>query len=339
MTFYTWFPPALLYREWRLNRGKLATAALLLLLQVVGPVITWLFGTYSGRMDASRYVQSVALANVPNSWISFASSVVVALGVLVMRQDIANGSLSYALSGPVSRRSVLRVKALYGIVAIVAAEFVAMLLLSSVYGALTHQPNVSGIVQALLGQTLVLCALYLTALAAACTTSNVILAGGGAFLAAAVPTFVGNMVVFFHARPFTGIPLGTPYPHWLNLTNAVLHQLSPLGGIEFAVRFSAGTWFYLWFLIWCAAFWRIACRLLEHAPMERWSDTFFFSRLWYVVLGGVCFLIATFFGHVLTDMNNGYVFLVWFVLFFGASWFTLKAVIRFIADRKVGDQS
>jgi hypothetical protein len=253
--------------------------------------------------------------------------IAVALGVLVMRQDAASGNLAYTLAGPVKRRDVLRVKAGFALTALVLAQGVNWLVLSSAYTGLTGQDEFGRIGVAVLAHTVVLAALVLTALAAACTTSNVIFAAAGALLAAAVPMFVRNLIRFYHGTLFTGVAAGTPDPHWLQLTTVLVGQLSPLAGYHFTSAWFAGLYF-LWFVAWAAAFWVTAQRVFEAAPAERFSNVFYFPWLWYVVLGGVSFIIATIFAHVLTDLRNGYMFLLWFVLFFGASWWTIKTVMQ-----------
>lgn len=324
-----WFPPALVYREWRLNRGLYVLAWLLFLAPTLrdglnGSLFWWVRTAINSTPYGGGHL------------ITYNSLVTVGLGVGVFWWDRSRGSLLYTLSGPAPRRDVLRVKALFGILTVVSVYLLIWVLTWAAAVAAVGE-NVPGpLLVDSIAQILVLVALYLTALAAACAAGNPIFAAIGAFLASAVPAFAAMLLTFFYSPAFHGGEnlLTLAYPQWVKSTATALHAMSSLTYFTVASQLGwVSLLFFLWFIAWAVGFWWLGRRIFETAQLEHLDSTFVFPRLWYVVLGGVCFIIATVIGHVLTDMRNGYMYLVWFALLFAASWFVLKKFAVWAGER------
>ncbi|WDL96246.1 ABC transporter permease subunit [Alicyclobacillus sp. ALC3] len=340
-----WFPRALVYREWRLNRTKYLLAGFLLVAAMVGQMLLQLTTPPYLSEVMRPDVVAVAAGNLSTSHVVLASVAAVLLGVLVLQGDTGKGAVFFTLSGPVKRKDLMRVKAGLGLTVIAVAYVVNWAILTCLamqYPTPQAQPVLGVMGSVSFAHALISGALFLTGLAAAATCSNLVLAAGGAFLAAAVPLFVSNMLYFFNSTPFNGMSLGTPYAHWFNVLTSIISQASPLDNFHvMAVRTDsftslAGVVYALWFVAWSYGFWRLGAHLFEAASVERMSDTFFYPALWYVVLAGMCFIIANVFGHVFTDMQNGYIFMVWFVLFYGLSWFVIRRLVRTAGSRMEG---
>lgn len=314
------FPRALLFREWRQNRW----------LYGAGLLFMWL-PLRAGATTAT----SLGYGDAHYGW--YWSVIVTALGVLTMRLDHAQ--LWYLLSGPVKRRDLLRVKALFGIAVVVAAFLLPWLWLT--LGDLTQQYGPVGSWSPGGGfvgtatHVLAMSALLLTALAATCVAGNLLLAAAGALLVALLPVFASALMSFIDSPSFLGGPVH--YSHAFYLIQTTVLSLSPT--LATGSGRSAVNWlpFLLWYVVWAAGFWLLGERLWERVPLERLRENLFFPRLRHLVEGGVSVLIAVVAAQLVAPTGNRVVYLFAFAVILAAVWWLIDKWTRHLAMRKAGE--
>lgn len=312
-----WFPRALVYREWRLNRLLYGA--------------TWLMMSYPivhGGGDAFVSLDS----NLTVYWVA----VVVGLGTLAMRADRAG--IAYVLLGGARRRDVLRVKAGFGVAVLSLTFFLPWLL----YAATDSGPN--GVWQpgvmavGACTHLLALSAIYLTALAAACTVGNPLLAAAGAVLAAAVPAFVSVVLSFFFTRSYV-LATGVGFTHWFAQLTTYLQFMSPLAAFTFGRSGPIVGPYLLWFATWCIAFWKLGGRLWEQVPVERMTETYWYPKLRYVAQAGAASVIAFIIARRIDGAGPRHAWILVFLVVFAVVWWMIRRVTRWTEGRRVGERA
>lgn len=312
------FPRADVYREWRQNRFLYGAA-----------VVLMLFPLLQGAGD-----EYVSFNQTGSRLAVYFFAIVIGLGTLVMRAD--RSGIAYALTGTAMRRDVLRVKAGLGLAAFIPPFCLPWLVYTTQHRDPNGlwQPGVMAV--AVFTHLLTLSALYLTALAAACTVGNPLLAGAGAVLAAAVPVFVSAFIsLLFRGSFYLGAPLG----HENGLTQVImsLQYMSPLDLFGFAHSDLIVGPYLLWFAAWCVGFWKFGAKLWGQVPVERMAETFWYPKLRRVVRVGVAFAIALVIAQRADGAGPKAAWISVFFVVLAGAWWVIRRFTAWISSRRGGE--
>ena len=325
----TWFPPGLVFREWQLNRGWYLLAGILLVLPYA-LILAENSSTFLAGFFGKQFIEGFVFTQLESSHaMSFPALVAVGLGVGVFWHDRLRGDLESVLAGPVRRRDLIRTKAGFGLVLIFGSYALILIFILGTQALVGVPVTVGAGLTASAASFLMLSAWYMTAMAASSAIGNPLMAVAATLLTASMPALISLLVGF----------LGNPPP---SVTNAML-WLSPIRlSFLLAGLGSASLWYFAWYVAWIAGFWRLSRTLWDRAPMERFSETFFFPRLWYVVLAVVAFLLDDIFLH-LGNFANGVpnrLFAAEFVVLYAITMLILRALaLKWVLRRQLGTET
>lgn len=330
----SYFPKALLYREWREGRWIYLAAALFTAL----PAVLALFGYLTIPQVSDTITPALHVQLVNNYWQSFyldteqiqnhyaAVIYFIATWVLVPALRIVperrRGELDAMLVGPVDRAAWLRVKFFYGFAALLVSMMVEFVLLWIVHfqtptGLLTMSGDPMHITSAdLFREAGVHWVMYVSLFAMgffiSLCVSNTVGAPLTTLAIAMVPywavlvlseIFPRSLVSHVHyAGQATGryfmTTLQAPHGTW----GYLLQFISPLTlNLDRTIGFTWRNPFLYWYLALAVIAYLGAMAYFRRLPAERFHDWLTRPSLWYWMLTGVSFIIGSFIGDMIAN--------------------------------------
>jgi ABC-type transport system involved in multi-copper enzyme maturation permease subunit len=315
----SYFPKALLFREWRQQRVWILLAAAIVMclpgFRLLSDVIraaqepSWAWqAQFVGLSDSIQ--QDFDLAMVK----PLLSFVAVGLGVMALCLDRSSGGLTHALSGPVKRAELLRTKFF--------VTWFGLLLILVLYGVFTlmecvvlhlHAPSLPAAASYIF-QMAAQSAIFAVAFALSTAVSNLLIAGLCAFGVNSIPILIYELS--------QSISNGGTYFTWKGVEN-----LSPLiYGLDTSSR-SITVWVFIWLLLVCVMAYLVAQHLFDTSEVENFSSFYIFPVLWKWTIGCVC----AGFGLITAALcaSSEASFLVVFALSTFAFWVIASRAIRY----------
>jgi hypothetical protein len=329
----SFFPKALVYKEWKQQWSWAAvlfvvgcTVPLLLILRSFthlwdDPQMRAVY-VNNLRLYLSSLLHDHSYNGVDNfGMLPFGAAV---LGATVLAHERSQGGLWYTLTGPVTRREVLRVKALVGCALVAAIVTVCASVLAALSAMAALHLAAGDFVAWWARSLLVSVAMFMTGLLAATMVGHIAAACIAGLGIAVAPSAIG---LFFEIITVLTHPNGLNPDH-IPL-NDVFGRLSPLhyaGGWA-----DCPPWLVLVGLaLWSMAAYVLAQRLFFLTAVEHMGDFFIFPTLWKWFL----FLVSLAVGLVLTAISlranpvEPLNFAIRYAVSVGLCWFLAAWLIR-----------
>jgi hypothetical protein len=325
ITRWWWqIPPAVLYREWRLNRSWYLLAFVIMLGAWVLP---WIGSVFQPRYFAQMAQQVVAdYPFLPPLALPELNCIVMGiLAVMVFQNDWTRGQIGRVLEGPVRRSDVLSAKLGLLLATLVAYALIVFIGLA-VFAVIARSTGRIGYVGSWdLLATLMGSATAILALAAGTAMSNPILVGLTTAIWVVVPKVISGIIAT--ATPLVHLPGGvvvSPPNPWA----IAVDRLSPFPNSEPADHLIL---FALYFLVSTVFIGYRAFKWWNAVPTERFGSTFFYPQLWnfyYALLALVsAFVMALILSQPLMP-QRGIPFYVSFGTLSVFAWFFWRAMYR-----------
>ncbi|WP_026973877.1 hypothetical protein [Alicyclobacillus contaminans] len=287
----SFFPKALVFKEWRQQRWW----GLLFLLVLAGPevlVLTVRLMRIWSEQDAQlrltmlemiRFTLAAMTGQADNDsggleYYAFAAA---AFGSIILSYDRSHGGLWYTLSGPFTRRQVLRVKATLGALFLMASLVVfAVLLYALNLGAGAGLP-VHAFLRWLGCEALLQLACFVCGLMGATLVGQVYVAPLAGWLIGGLP-----LALSVYVQLLTG-------PNSANWVFTMTHLLEQFAPLYYTRGFPSGpsAMFFVCTGCWILVGYFGVQQLFRAISLERMDNFFLFPGLWHwVVFGGCCFV-------------------------------------------------
>ncbi|MCL6645591.1 MAG: DUF3305 domain-containing protein [Dehalococcoidia bacterium] len=230
-------------------------------------------------LDGGENVDGVALPGELLPWLlAFAAA---AFGSIILSYDRSHGGLWYTLSGPFTRRQVLRVKATLGALFLMASLVVfAVLLYALNLGAGAGLP-VHAFLRWLGCEALLQLACFVCGLMGATLVGQVYVAPLAGWLIGGLP-----LALSVYVQLLTG-------PNSANWVFTMTHLLEQFAPLYYTRGFPSGpsAMFFVCTGCWILVGYFGALQLFRAISLERMDNFFLFPGLWHwVVFGGCCFV-------------------------------------------------
>jgi ABC-type transport system involved in multi-copper enzyme maturation permease subunit len=316
-----WFPPHLLYKEWRQQRTWLILAALIALFGPVVRLINVLLQETNGNVSGLQFGLNSLSMDIHNNLGLISSEqailpfLAVALGVAGLCLERSSSALTFTMSGPVKRRELLRTKFVVGwaaVLGIFILLFVLAMLEWVIFGL--QGPSVRAIVWYIF-QMSVSCAAFAIAFAAATAVGNILAAGLCALGVCGVPA---ALAVLMQAATNGQ----APYQPWHKLID-----LSPLSYAAARDSYPIQFVVFVWFLLVTLVAYHVAQYLFDKSEVENYSNFFIFSVLWKWVVGLACAAVGLVTCAIFRQ-EGGPGFLVFFLMATFVYWTITSRVLR-----------
>jgi acetoin utilization transport system permease protein len=320
----SYFPKALMYREWREGRWVYLAAAILTLL----PGLSSLFGyltipqvsdTLTPVMHAQmvdiywhnfhRDTEQMAIRSFGSTFYILAWLLVPALRIVPERRK---GELDALLVGPVDRVAWLRVKFCYGFAALLAGALLEWLILWSLHfqapagiltttGELFRQVSIHWVVYFTLYTIGVFTSLCATNLAGA-----PLIGLGVSMFPYWASLMLGEIFPGSLVQHIDYGQIGTPMMTTLQAPAGTwayyIQWFSPLTmNIDQTVGFTWRNPFLYWYLVLTVIVYFGATAYFRRLPAERFRNRLTYPSLWYWLLTGVSLIIASFVGDMVAN--------------------------------------
>jgi len=274
ITRWWWLiPPAVLYREWRLNRSWYLLAFAIMLGAWLLP---WIGSVVHPRHFAQMAQQVVAdYPLLPPLALPEVNCIVMGiLAVVVFQNDWTRGQIGRVLEGPVRRSDILSAKLGFLLATLVAYALIVFIGLT-VFAVIARSTGRIGYVGSWdLLATSMGSATGILALAAGTAMSNPILVGLTTAIWVVFPKIISGIIAT--ATPLVRLPGGvvvSPPNPW----SIAVDRLSPFPNSEPANHLIL---YALYFLVWAVFMGYRALKWWNTVPTERFGSTFFYPQLW-----------------------------------------------------------
>lgn len=253
----------------------------------------------------------------------WASIVVVGLAVYSLWTERNHDSGWFTLSGPVSKRQIIRVKYVYDL-SLIAATFTFLALSLGVIDWILgiHYP-LYGIFRWWVAELAIQCSMYGLSLLFGTLIGNSVVVALLAFAVSNVPMYIG--IPLTHMLGANGVVYADPSKYFIPVSWRVMWMvthLSPLNwfSLDFSKLWTSPWPYFIWFLLFTVLSCWVSERIYERTANERMSNFLAFKWLQHPVTllasGVVAALIVKFtrIGHVMWTQQAAWIAVITLVL-------------------------
>ncbi len=288
-----WLPPAIRYREWRIDRSWYIAAFVLL-------VMPWGIQLHDAVQLSPVAAQIVLwVKSYQQTTIGVSAGISAALGVVVFWYDFSQGRLAYALEAAVERKHIWRAKGVYITLAVSTAYIVTGVMIELAWLAAGRVGIAPGLIATSIYMILVHLVIAGSAMLVMSAIGNLLYAGLGVLLLIGWPSLVQSVVLMIlanhsHAgRLLVTIgnltaalsPASAISNHW-----AAHYVSNPFINATFGPVAEAliASWFVFWMVMVAWEGQRVFCRV----RWERFFSAFYFPGLVNGVYAGLALITA-----------------------------------------------